>query len=426
MDVDKDGVVSRVEFLAFTKMRRGRLRLAFDRLCSLHDPSQRTSFTAANLREAAAESHVSLSDDDLRRIVAKMDRDQSGNVDFPEFVEALMLAPAINPKAFLDKWFVDSFSDDSMSEYTTPREMRPSPADFTTAADGAVKKPSFAAMLGKKVFCGGVAGIASRTLTAPIDRVRLMMITSKEPLPIATAFKTAIDHPRRYLALWTGNGVNCLKIAPEMGIKLVAFDVFKNKFAKDPDNVTTLERFAAGGAAGALGQTMVYPMEVVRTRLSCAPRGTYAGAVDCAKAVWREGGAAAFAAGLAPSIVGIIPYAALDLSLNSIFKERAAAYLAEHDREVSVPVLLGCGMASSTVATLATFPLGVIRTKAQATGGGVKAVLESMKGQGLRGWYRGVVPCLSKVLPSTSISYTVYEKLVDYYGKVKQCPVHHG
>ena len=457
MDADGDGSVSREEFAAFVARRRANLRAAFDGICGLgggerqqwqRSGSKRQHFTAGSLRAAAAAAHLTLSDTDVRLIMQRMDANGDNVVTFDEFVSCMLLVPAVNPRAFFDSWFVDCFCDDALSEYTVPRELRapvrpmlvpaplatqPSPAPSSSSStappaasaaprqeegegvDAEAAEPSFAAMVAKKLACGGVAGIVSRTATAPIDRVRLRMMASATPLPMLAACRSAISGGAR--ALWTGNGVNCLKIGPEMGIKLLSFDLLRKALASDPDNVTAGERFAAGGAAGALSQAAIYPLEVLRTRLVTAAAGQYPGGVrHCARELWRSGGVRAFYAGLSPSVLGIVPYAAIDLTLNSMLRECAASRLDARGEEVSVPLLLGCGMASSTAATVATFPLNVVRTKAQATGAPLREIVKEMRKDGPRSLCRGFTPCMVKVLPATSISYTVYECLGRQWG----------
>jgi hypothetical protein len=76
-------------------------------------------------------------------------------------------------------------------------------------------------------------------------------------------------------AFWRGNGVNVLKIAPESSIKFLAFDMLKSSIATDPANVTGQERFVAGGAAGAIAQASIYPLEICKTRLAVSPAGAW-------------------------------------------------------------------------------------------------------------------------------------------------------
>jgi solute carrier family 25 (mitochondrial phosphate transporter), member 23/24/25/41 len=54
-------------------------------------------------------------------------------------------------------------------------------------------------------------------------------------------------------SFFKGNGVNCIKIAPETATKFFFFDFLKNSFCDDPSNITMVERFLSGGVAGIIG-----------------------------------------------------------------------------------------------------------------------------------------------------------------------------
>ena len=56
-------------------------------------------------------------------------------------------------------------------------------------------------------------------------------------------------------------------------------------------------------------QGLIYPMEVIQTRLAVSPQGTYSGIGDAlGKIVQLEGFRALFR-GLTPTMIGILPYA---------------------------------------------------------------------------------------------------------------------
>ena len=65
---------------------------------------------------------------------------------------------------------------------------------------------------------------------------------------------------------------------------------------------------------------------------------------------------------------------------------------------------------------LATYPINIVRTRLQIAGmeeGAVvpkpwEVVRETMKADGMRGFYRGLLPNMIKVLPATGISYTMF------------------
>mmetsp|Transcript_12050 Transcript_12050/g.26092 ORF Transcript_12050/g.26092 Transcript_12050/m.26092 type:complete len:464 (-) Transcript_12050:72-1463(-) len=398
IDSNRDGKVDLEEFMVFASRRRRTLRRAFESMLSANDDDVETStLTAQHLRVASEKAGLPLSDRDVRDIMRRIDQTGRGRVTFDEFVRYSMLVPHVNPHAFFDQWFRDTWNDGAIPEFEIARETRTQEGE------------TFAAAASRKLVCGGAAGVISRTLTAPLDRLRLLMMTTARPIGAREALTLATTNPPNigFRGLWMGNGMNCIKIAPEMGIKMFSFDVLKQKVAADPDNITASEQFVAGGIAGAMAEVSVYPMEVVRTRIAT---GAYGSLRECLASL-SQGGASAFYAGVVPSVVGIIPFAAIDLTINSILKDKAARYLQGKGEEISVPLLLSCGMLSSATATVVTFPLNVVRTVAQATAKPIKDIILTLKQDGLHGFYRGMLPCLLKVMPATSISYASYEWL---------------
>ena len=220
-------------------------------------------------------------------------------------------------------------------------------------------------------------------------------------------------------AFFRGNTANVLKIAPETSIKFISFDLLKGCFARDRGNVTVSERFVAGGGAGAIGQVAVYPLEICKTRLAIAAPGVYAGLVDCLRSVVQREGMGALYKGLGTSVIGIVPYAGIDLAVNSAFKDVASRVYSARGEEPGVSAVLACGMISSTMAMLMTYPINLVRTRLQASGmpgtpeyaGPLDVVRQAVRAGGLSALYQGLLPNLLKVLPATSISYAVYDRL---------------
>ena len=77
-----------------------------------------------------------------------------------------------------------------------------------------------------------------------------------------------------------------MKIAPETAAKFMLFEYFKQRIADDPGNVTVFEKFVSGGLAGMGAQSLVYPLEVLKTRMSISPPGHYKGWADCLNQIY--------------------------------------------------------------------------------------------------------------------------------------------
>ncbi|VDN33927.1 unnamed protein product [Dibothriocephalus latus] len=112
----------------------------------------------------------------------------------------------------------------------------------------------------------GIAGCVSRTSTAPLDRVKVIWQArggKAASTGLIGSFKTMLREGG-YASMWRGNGVNCIKIAPESAIKFQAYEFFKKLIRGDRQDQTVAlqEKFLAGAMAGATAQTLIYPMEV--------------------------------------------------------------------------------------------------------------------------------------------------------------------
>lgn len=148
-------------------------------------------------------------------------------------------------------------------------------------------------------------------------------------------------------SLWRGNGINVMKIAPESAIKFMAYEKLKQyiKSGSPTRDLGMYERFVAGSIAGCISQTTIYPLEVslnrfslqsvgtlfsnfkcfsmffyqvLKTRLSLRTTGQYRGIVDAAKKIYSREGASVFFRGYIPNLLGIIPYAGIDLAVYEV------------------------------------------------------------------------------------------------------------
>ncbi|CAO2599786.1 Calcium-binding mitochondrial carrier protein SCaMC-1, partial [Lemmus lemmus] len=222
----------------------------------------------------------------------------------------------------------------------------------------------------RQLVAAGIASAITRTCTAPLDRLKVMMQVRRSKISkmgLVNEFKQMIKEGGLF-SLWRGNGVNVFKIGPETAIKIGAYEQYKKLLSFDDANLGVLQRFIAGSMAGATSQTCIYPMEVLKTRLAVAKTGQYSGIYGCAKKTLKHEGFGAFYKGYVPNLLGIIPYAGIDLAVYELLKTYWLDNFAKDSVNPGVMVLLGCGALSSTCGQLASYPLALVRTRMQAQG----------------------------------------------------------
>lgn len=194
--------------------------------------------------------------------------------------------------------------------------------------------------------------------------------------------KTRISDSFKYMlneggirSFWRGNGINVLKIAPESAIKFAAYEQFKRFLrGNDKRQMSIYERFVAGAVAGGVSQTVIYPLEVLKTRLALRKTGQYKGILDAMVKIYRYEGMRSFYRGYIPNMLGIVPYAGIDLAVYETLKRK---YLSTHNTtQPNILVLLACGSASSTLGQVCSYPLALVRTRLQAQGNYVSSELD--------------------------------------------------
>jgi solute carrier family 25 aspartate/glutamate transporter 12/13 len=91
------------------------------------------------------------------------------------------------------------------------------------------------------------------------------------------------------------------------------------------DVLESVHHFALGSLAGAFGAFMVYPIDLVKTRMqnqrgSAVGQVLYKNSIDCAKKVIRNEGVRGLYSGVLPQLVGVAPEKAIKLTVNDLVR----------------------------------------------------------------------------------------------------------
>uniref|UniRef100_A0AAY4CIW2 EF-hand domain-containing protein n=1 Tax=Denticeps clupeoides TaxID=299321 RepID=A0AAY4CIW2_9TELE len=396
-DTDRDSGLDLNEFSQYLQEHEKKLRLTFKSL----DKNNDGSIDFMEIKQSLADLGIKISEEQAQKILNSIDSDGTMTVDWNEWRQHFLFNAAEDLQEIIRYW-----------KHSTVLDI----GDSLTIPDEFTEEEKTTGLWWRQLVAGAMAGAVSRTGTAPLDRMKVFMqvhASKSNQISLVGGFKQMIKEGG-VASLWRGNGVNVIKIAPETAIKFMAYEQL---LSRDGGKVQTHERFIAGSLAGATAQTAIYPMEVMKTRLTLRKTGQYSGMFDCAKKILRKEGVKAFYKGYIPNMLGIIPYAGIDLAVYESLKNAWLSNYAKDTANPGVLVLLGCGTISSTCGQLASYPLALIRTRmqAQASLEGseqpsmsrlVKKILEK---EGFFGLYRGILPNFMKVIPAVSISYVVYE-----------------
>ncbi|CAM4719340.1 unnamed protein product [Leuciscus chuanchicus] len=402
-----DGQLDFEEFVHYLQDHEKDLKLVFKSL----DRKKTGQVNASDIMNSLRDLGVHISLQQAEKVLNSMDKNGTMTIDWNEWKKYPTLQPAENIPEIILYWKHSTIFDVGENLMV--------PDEFTS-------EEHMTGMWWRHLVAGGGAGAVSRTFTAPLDRLKVLMQvhgTHGNNMCLMSGLAQMIKEGGMR-SLWRGNGINVIKIAPESALKFMAYEQIKRLMGSSQETLGISERFVAGSLAGVLAQSTIYPMEVLKTRLALRKTGQYKGISDCAKQILRVEGMSAFYKGYVPNMLGIIPYAGIDLAVYETLKNSWLQRYGTDNANPGVFVLLACGTVSSTCGQLASYPLALVRTRmqAQAAVEGSSQVSMSglfkqiMKTEGPMGLYRGLTPNFLKVIPAVSISYVVYEHIKSSLG----------
>lgn len=254
------------------------------------------------------------------------------------------------------------------------------------AADGAEKKKVQKVGFYEDFLLGGVAAGISKTVAAPIERVKLLVQNQDEMIKtgrLATPYKGTLDCTRRVIAeegfgsLWRGNLANVIRYFPTQALNFAFKDYFKNLFGykkeKDGYFLWIMGNMASGGMAGASSLVFVYSLDYARTRLAndakSAKKGggdrQFNGLFDVYAKTMKSDGIAGLYRGFVVSCVGIVVYRGCYFG----FYDSLKPVLLQGDMADSFLASFALGWVVTICAGLASYPLDTIRRRMMMTSG---------------------------------------------------------
>ncbi|KAL1368624.1 hypothetical protein HN51_022786 [Arachis hypogaea] len=290
--------------------------------------------------------------------------------------------------------------------------------EFAPTASQLLRRPLAVVALvpkdGALFLAGAIAGAAAKTVTAPLDRIKILMQThgviagkasAKKAISLIEAI-TVIGKEEGIKGYWKGNLPQVIRVIPYSAVQLFAYETYKKIFSGKDGKLSVLGRLAAGAFAGMTSTFVTYPLDVLRLRLAVEPG--YRTMSEVALSMLREEGFASFYYGLGPSLIGIAPYIAVNFCVFDLLKKSLPE---KYQKRTETSLLTA--VLSASLATLTCYPLDTVRRQMQLKGTPYKTVLDAISGivarDGFIGLYRGFVPNALKNLPNSSIRLTTYD-----------------
>ncbi|MCJ1242875.1 mitochondrial aspartate-glutamate transporter agc1 [Trapelia coarctata] len=185
--------------------------------------------------------------------------------------------------------------------------------------------------------------------------------------------------------------------------------------------------FALGSIAGAFGAFVVYPIDLVKTRMqnqrsARVGQMLYKNSIDCARKVIQNEGFKGLYSGVLPQLIGVAPEKAIKLTVNDIIRGH---FSEKNTGKIWWPYELLAGGSAGACQVVFTNPLEIVKIRLQVQGEVAKttdiprrSAMWIVKNLGLVGLYKGASACLLRDVPFSAIYFPTYNHLKrDFFGE---------
>ncbi|KAM0753541.1 mitochondrial carrier [Meredithblackwellia eburnea MCA 4105] len=299
----------------------------------------------------------------------------------------------------------------------------------------------------ESMLAGAGAGLVTSVVTCPLDVIKTKLqasgAQSQPPLSVVQQQSSTNYNKGKsrgvagtcrfiwrndgFRGFYRGLGPTIIGYLPTWAIYFTVYDKVKEHMTRirgrgrdDP-----IAHVVAAMSAGASGTIVTNPLWVVKTRFMTQEVGAgeprYRHTLDAIARIYRTEGPSIFYRGLLPSLIGVS-----HIAVQFPLYERLKVYNRPLDgSDISSSVILFCSSLSKMVASVATYPHEVLRTRLQiqklnsantTSGGSYEGVTSTFRRilmeEGYTGFYRGMGVNLIRTVPSSALTILTYEILM--------------
>eukprot|EP01047_Picozoa_sp_COSAG01_P039664 COSAG01_NODE_3291_length_6306_cov_2.411632_6_plen_394_part_00 len=299
-------------------------------------------------------------------------------------------------------------------------------------------------------LAGGASGCVAKTVTAPIERVKLVVQTQAANTQILSgevrAFSgigstfSRIVREQGPAALWRGNLPNCARFFPTQAFNFAFKDAIRRKFPAKPEHGRwgrLAVNVGAGAVAGGGSLVFVYPLDFARTRMAAdvgkdGVNREFRGLRHCLSSTVRRSGLISVYQGFVTSLCMFTVYRGLYFGLFDTAKEEL-----QWEHPLSKWAI---GAATTAFSSTAVYPLDTVRRRIMMQVGKGSAgdrihrmdrwfpepgrsrfsecVREISKQEGIAGFYKGAVSNVLRGMGG-AIVLVVYDDMKKLYSQPK-------
>ena len=212
---------------------------------------------------------------------------------------------------------------------------------------------------------GGVAGVVSRTVIAPIERVKILYQVSRASTSTGGYLHLVpqIMREEGFLAFWKGNTAAVTRVLPYMSFTFLSYEEYKLGLQRMGVSKTS-STLAGGSAAGVTAVCLTYPLDLVRATMA-TPGSSHTSMVGAMRTIVEQRGVGALYNGIGATVVGVAPYAGLKFGVYEALKGALSNVAGVDESQLKPWQRVSAGAVAGLIAQTAVYPLDVVRRRMQ-------------------------------------------------------------
>lgn len=392
-DCRADGNLSLREFHCLFNATR--LRRTFDEV----DSAKNGVISADELVEALRRVGFRRSRDQAACMLKSIDKDGDGEISWEDFYRAFEFVPLANVERIAERWSELDVGCDT--EFGGPTVV---PEQLTTW---------------QTIVAGTASSVASRTTTAPLERLKFdaqtLSSTARRNLVTSAA---AVYRREGIGGFFRGNFLHCLRVFPAGAVSCWVYN------ALDREGQSASQRLRQASfvaVATGFASVLTYPLDSLRTRwIAQVSHSSYERRYDRMMTllvrIVRTEHFGSLYRGVLPMLYAVVPFTlvqsvTIDIIRDSTFEVGKSAPAA---LDVAV-----AGAFASLAAQTVVFPLETVRRRMQIgfsrSSSTWSALRRIVVREGVGALYRGLTATCLKSVPSATVGAYVAVRIMDYF-----------
>lgn len=272
----------------------------------------------------------------------------------------------------------------------------------------------------RHLLAGTICGAVSRTVVAPLERVKVLSMVGSEVAKngFASTFSN-VWRKEGIEGLFKGNLLNVLQIAPTKFVEFVIYDNMEEFVLRRTEQVdmSGIKHLALGTMASLAGTFISHPIDSVRTAISMEIGGAQKSVIESTRSILKNKGFLGLYRGIIPNMIRIAPYCTINFVIYDRLEQRYRKRVGRGGDLGVLPTVVFSALAGAFAQT-AVYPLETVQRRLQAQviqqspiiyRNIIDAFKVIIREEGVNALYAGLLPNYLKLVPAAAVSLLAYE-----------------